>query len=195
MSRFGMIYIWGGVLSICLSVPAPPALSQASGSADGLRIDPVDSIVGPAVDPQPRTDVLLPLDGILLLRIEPGIPMDDDSVMTDGGANRPPQPPTEFERIKLDMAHEAVERARAAGTLMVCPEGESPVVPPQADIDAMKRLRALETPPAPMPPEPVEVGAPGRPLQERGPAGMTAEERAKLTAPGRPTSTSGTEGR
>jgi len=88
-----------------------------------------------------------------------------------------------------------VEAASAAGTLMVCPEGQSPVVPPPADIDAMKRLRALETPPAPMPPEPAEVGMPGRPLQEKGPMGMTAEERVKLNRPAAPAPVPGKEGR
>jgi hypothetical protein len=110
--------------------------------------------------------------------LEPRLPEDKGSVVTDAGADLPLATPNAHELSKLEAARAAVEASRLAGTLH-----SAPAIPLQRATDAEERkLTDLRNQ------QPVEIAAPDGSgvldappaRQEVGPAGLNAHEQAKL---------------
>ncbi len=103
-------------------------------------------------------------------------------ILTDAGAGLAPSAPTNHELAKLAMALEAVEAARAAGTLhgmpVAAPTASLPLVAPGGS----KATSPAGRPPLVLAPDPA-AGVGEHPfVQEVGPPGPTEPELAKLRA-------------
>ena len=167
------------LLAAPLSFAAPEdAAPQTGREPSPAAPEPVESLPAPAVQP---TDSALPRLTPSVLR-SVSIPVDPlhhhGGLFTDSGPGAP-APLTVNERAKLEMARAAVQASRAVGTLLVVPREEEDLLTP-AEREAVKQQRWAESPPAELPPDVAAGTAEVEPVQEVGPAGLTAYERQKL---------------
>ena len=168
------------IASIFLPVLAVSAEEAPDRGKAPDNTQPAEAIQAPALTGviPPQT----PLKGAPeLQRPIPVDPLDRGSSLTDGAAAGALIALNILERAKLDMAREAIEASRLAGTLMTPWPGPVPA-PRPADIEAIK-LEALRnaTPQTP----PAQAGADGvggglESVQEIGDGTPTEAELAKL---------------
>jgi hypothetical protein len=147
-------------------------------------------VEGPAVSDAPRLSDIPPLakvprlSGTLLLRmLAPREPGDKGSEFTDAGFGLPDAPPNAIERAKLEVARQALEAARAAGTLFLLPRRtERFDLPADRERAEALKLQLLARRPAKLAPF-LEAGVgPFKPLHKAGKPGLTPLEQAKLEA-------------
>jgi hypothetical protein len=176
--------------------------SDPIGTAGGGPVDPVDSIVAPDL-PWPGVTELFLLRAFSIPP-ESRLPGDRGSSGSDGRLGLPPAEPNALERVKLEMARQAVSAARMFESQETSGRTDSCTPAPKA-LAAEKLRRLAATPPAVLPPD--AAAGVGRDLpsrQESGAVGLTRPEAAKLQAlrgssppadPPQQTKTEGKEGR
>ncbi len=177
---------WTGGRAAALAMLLLPASALAAepvqGTSTPLSLDEVESIVIPGMTelPDPET-IQLDVLRSSLIPIAPDGAVHRGGVMTDAGLGMPVRPATALETLKLDMARAAVEASRAAGTLYVMqlPDDTIPATEDELARMKMQQLEARRS--IPSAPDPVAgIGENLTPVQEVGPAGLSAGEEAKL---------------
>jgi len=168
------------------------AIASAAMGAESQRAPRPSPSRGeePAVNDAPRISNIAPSaklarpsSALLLRPVPPREPADKGSEFTDAGFGLPEAGPNAIERAKLEVARQALEAARAAGTLFLLPRPTEPLdlAADRERAEALK-LELRARPPAKLAPF-LEAGVgPFKALQKAGRPGLTPLEQAKLEA-------------
>lgn len=151
----------------------------------------------PIVSPSWSADYLplSPIGELFLRTFVPVASNDKGSTYTSGGESASlPAGPNALEQQKLEMARQAVEASRAAGTLWVSPlDWIQQTTPPLGA--AARKLEQLRTAPSqPLQPDPSAAVGEMPSVQTPGSSELSAQERAKLDGKNAPPPKDGKEG-
>jgi hypothetical protein len=168
-------------LLVALVVPCL-ALAQSEPRRGGPPVTPESPVVTGAKTPAVPA-VTAPVTPLVPRRLPPVSPLDRGSVVTDPGLGGSAGPPNAIERAKLDLARQAVEMSRAAGTLTLAPPETAPTPFEIQRARELKLQMMLTRPPAVLPDDPAAgVLRSHTPRQLTGDGALTDAERAKLDA-------------
>lgn len=168
-----------GLLLVLVLAPGARGVEPAPGIYQGEEPvgQEVEAILAPVIPLAPE-EILAP-EVLTYEELAPVAGGDRPSLITDASRMGLRGPLTALERAKLEMARQAIEASRAAGTLYTLPEDAVIYSAEEAEAIKLQRLRATE--PAELPADPAAaVGIEIPSVQVAGAPGLTPAEEAKL---------------